>query len=78
MQTKANIKVYKTDNIKKVYKYIYKHYRFIEKEYDVIKQIKHHHEDKTPIYYIAEVNSYFCILQGGSMNDAIKYIAGYF
>jgi len=79
MQIRADIKVYKTDNIKKVYKYIYKkHYRFVERQYDVISQIRHHYEDKTPIYYIVEVNRYWHVLQGGTISDAVKYASGDF
>ena len=36
----AEIKVYKTDNIKKVYKYIYKRYYWEKTEYKIKSQIK--------------------------------------
>lgn len=78
MQKRAEIKVYTTKNIKKVYKYIYKHDRFIEREYDVISRIKHHYEDNSPIYYIVEANSYWSVLQGGTISDAIRYASGDF
>lgn len=78
MQKRADIKVYKTDNLKKVYKYIYKRYKREKTEYNIIKQIKHHYEDNSPIYYIVEVNDYWHVLQGGTVSDAVKYASGDF
>lgn len=78
MQKIADIKVYKTDNIKKVYKYIYKRYPWEKTEYKIKDQIKHHYEDSTPIYYIVEVNRYWHVLQGGTISDVVKYASGDF